>query len=285
MHRIIQSDKDTVVIYHDNCPDGFTAAWAAWESLGDNADYFTYQNGDTMESSIKDKKVFILDVAPSIEELKQLSLDNDVMVIDHHISHRPKLDAIKNFSFDLNKSGAVLAWEYFHPDKDVPLMVRYIQDRDLWLWEMKDSRAVTYYIDSIDHTFKAWREAVKDFEDENKLARFVEIGHSLIEYSEKIIDKTINKSLTEVEFEGYNVLAVNATSLTDEIASRLYKMHPPFAIVWFQVKDKIRVSLRATPESEVDVAKLAEKHGGGGHRGSAGFLVDSVKDLPWKIIK
>ncbi len=29
----------------------------------------------------------------------------------------------------MNKSGAMLAWEFFWPDKEIPLLIRYIEDR------------------------------------------------------------------------------------------------------------------------------------------------------------
>jgi hypothetical protein len=32
----------------------------------------------------------------------------------------------------MNKSGATLAWAYFHPHEPVPLFVAYVEDRDLW---------------------------------------------------------------------------------------------------------------------------------------------------------
>ena len=46
----------------------------------------------------------------------------------------------------------------------------------------------------------------------------------------------------------------------------------------------MHVSLRS--DGSVDVSKLAAKFkGGGGHKKSAGFSVDDLSKLPWKIIK
>lgn len=31
-------------IYHGNCADGFTAAWAVWKALGDNCEVFSLRS-------------------------------------------------------------------------------------------------------------------------------------------------------------------------------------------------------------------------------------------------
>ena len=39
-------DRKTFVIHHQDCPDGFGAAYAAWLKLGDNATYVPGKYGD-----------------------------------------------------------------------------------------------------------------------------------------------------------------------------------------------------------------------------------------------
>jgi hypothetical protein len=38
--------KQRLVIYHANCIDGFTAAWAAWRKFGDDTEYVPASYGD-----------------------------------------------------------------------------------------------------------------------------------------------------------------------------------------------------------------------------------------------
>ena len=55
------------------------------------------------------------------------------------------------------------------------------------------------------------------------------------------------------------------------------------AIIWYFDEGVIKVSLRSIGEH--NVSKLAEKYGGGGHKNAAGFIVKSLKDIPWKAVK
>ena len=57
-------------------------------------------------------------------------------MIDHHASAAKDLDGWFNprfdSVFDMQKSGAMLAWDYFFPAQEAPEIVRYVQDRDIW---------------------------------------------------------------------------------------------------------------------------------------------------------
>jgi oligoribonuclease NrnB/cAMP/cGMP phosphodiesterase (DHH superfamily) len=281
MERVIKTEKDVVVIYHANCEDGFSAAWAAHQKFGDTAEYFEFQNGDMLYCEAKDKKIFFLDVVPSLEELQFVSAENDVFTIDHHKSNSPKLTSSDKFIFDLDKSGAMLAWEYFCPNIPAPLLINYVQDQDLWRWELPYSKEIYAHISVADTSLSSWSKLAEELEvDKDKV---IEKGRLLLNYRKNIVQETVRKTATLVEFEGYRVLAANSSTLTDETAEALYLQHPPFAIVWFKIKTGIRVSLRGN--GTIDLSVFAEKYGGGGHKNSCGFIVESVEKLPWKEIK
>jgi oligoribonuclease NrnB/cAMP/cGMP phosphodiesterase (DHH superfamily) len=59
---------------------------------------------------------------------------NKVLVIDHHKSAEKDLKDIEDKYkwFDMTHSGAMLTWFYFFPEISPPLMIRYIEDRDIW---------------------------------------------------------------------------------------------------------------------------------------------------------
>ncbi len=280
MERIIKSDKEVVVMYHANCPDGFTAAWAAHEKLGDSADYFEFQNGDVLISDLKDKKVFFLDVVPSKEELESVGTHNDIVVIDHHVSNQAKIEGLENIRFDLQKSGAVLSWEYFNPAVSVPELVQYVEDQDLWRWQLPHSQEIFAYISTVEFDFNSWNALALEIRDARD--GVVEKGRIILKYRDLLVENTIEKSGALVEFEGHRVMSVNSTTLIDNVAEVLYKKYPPFAIVWFKISNGIKVSLRG--DGTIDLSAIAEKYGGGGHKNSCGFIVKSVDQLPWKVI-
>jgi oligoribonuclease NrnB/cAMP/cGMP phosphodiesterase (DHH superfamily) len=116
------------ILYHADCPDGFGAAYAAWKHLGAQATYLPVQHGNPAPDLRADATVYLVDFCyPKETLLPIVAQAKQVQVIDHHASAQkdlaeidlaqyPKLSVI----FDMEKSGAVLTWEYFHPDAPVP---------------------------------------------------------------------------------------------------------------------------------------------------------------------
>ena len=50
-------------------------------------------------------------------------------VLDHHVTAQTALAGLPYAYFDMKKSGAVLAWEWAHPEP-APWLLLYIQDKD-----------------------------------------------------------------------------------------------------------------------------------------------------------
>jgi oligoribonuclease NrnB/cAMP/cGMP phosphodiesterase (DHH superfamily) len=96
-------------------------------------------------------------------------------------------------------------------------------------------------------------------------------GEILVKYQNQIIEK-ITKNARIVKIAEYQVLAVNSPILQSEIANYLCKMHSqyPFAVAYFDVGTQRNFSLRSI--GDFDVAAIASKYGGGGHKNAAGFI-------------
>ena len=144
-------NKPVTIIYHADCIDGFGAAYAAWCQFGDTANYYPIHHGQPWETAkIAGHQVFILDFSfpPNVLE-SMAGMAISVTQIDHHVSAyqfwADRLQAGPNglavhrhptlpltVIFDLEKSGARLAWEHFQPALPVPLMLLHIEDQDLW---------------------------------------------------------------------------------------------------------------------------------------------------------
>ena len=64
---------------------------------------------------------------------------NKIIVIDNHESAKKNLQDIedKYKIFDMTHSGVVLAWNYFYPEETIPLLYKYVEDRDIWKKEIK----------------------------------------------------------------------------------------------------------------------------------------------------
>ena len=145
------------VLYHGGCSDGFGAAFAAWMRLQHQAtEYIPVSYGKPMPDIPDGSDVYIVDFSYSREMLISLSERCQVRVLDHHKTAQAGLEGLPFCTFDMDKSGAVLAWEYFHPGDDVPEILLYVQDRDLWKWKMTRSKEVNAAIASHPQDFFTW---------------------------------------------------------------------------------------------------------------------------------
>ncbi len=256
----------TFVLYHANCADGFGAAFAAWAALGDEAVYIPVQHGEPMPEIPDGAVVYVVDFSYSREEL--LQLDERVMhlkVIDHHASAAERLEGLPFVIFCAEKSGAVLAWEYFHDDLPVPELLLYVQDRDLWRWRLPESREVSAALALQPFDFEVWAEL--------EVGALRQDGRVAVKVVKSAAERQARKADWQ-EVAGVRVPVVNATCFISETCEEMMHLWPdaPFVASYF-VKGNGDVvwSLRCGPEG--DVRAVAESLGGGGHRQAAGFTV------------
>jgi uncharacterized protein len=65
---------------------------------------------------------------------------------DHHESARRDIEGFPFCHFDMDKSGARLAWEYFFPLLDPPQWLLYVEDRDLWRFKYDQTIAFSTHV-------------------------------------------------------------------------------------------------------------------------------------------
>lgn len=168
--------------------------------------------------------------------------------------------------FDMGKSGARLAWEYFFPGEVAPWLVDYTEDRDLWRWQLEESREVNACLASWPWTFEEWDRLAYD---STAVAHFAVEGTAILRYQQQQIT-SICAHAREVELDGHKILAVNTSTLFSEVAGKLAEGRP-FGAAWFFRGDgKAQWSLRSR-EGGIDVSEIAKRRGGGGHFAAAGF--------------
>ena len=175
---MVEPSQVNCVIYHADCTDGFGAAYSAWKLLGNRAEYHACKHGTT-PPDVKGKTVAILDFSFNNATTKQMIEEAEgLIVIDHHKSAMVELHDISNTHFDMTKSGAMLAWEFFHPGKEPPKFIKYIQDRDLWTWELEYSKEFSAAFDMVPFEF----EEFEKFEDDSVFDDAVKRGSYILAY-------------------------------------------------------------------------------------------------------
>lgn len=261
------------VLYHASCPDGFGAALAAWTRYRDDAKYIPVQYGEPLPEIEDGSEVYIVDFSYDRETLLSLkSRVETLVVLDHHKTARDALAGLDFATFDMDKSGAVLAWQYFHPGCATPSLFLLLQDRDLWKWELPNSRACSAYFSVIPRDFNAWNILLSESMD-CRHGHWVDKGEAILAAQAIQASSLCDHAIT-ANVRGYSVPSVNSPLLQSEIGEELCKRFPdaPFAAVFFHLGGKEVVwSLRS--RNGFDVSAVAKSMGGGGHPAAAGFKI------------
>jgi oligoribonuclease NrnB/cAMP/cGMP phosphodiesterase (DHH superfamily) len=224
--------------------------------------------------------VVFADNAPGNAALRQLGEHaGQVVVLDHHVSALERFRSEPELAgalaarghlvrFDLERSGAVLAWEHFHPGRETPPLLAYVQDQDLWRWALPDSEAVNAAIYSHPRRFDTWSALA-----ETPLERLVAEGRSIARAQRIEVERSLQNA-HPVTVGGLRLEAVNAlfhrALIGHELAVRAVHGVPAGAVYRLTGR-RVDCSLYST--GDFDVAKIAARYGGGGHRNAAGFHV------------
>lgn len=269
-----------LVIYHGNCIDGFTAAWAVWTRAGDDAEYFPAQyasgGADVELPDVTGRDVVMVDFCTGRDQLLRLKEQAaSLLVLDHHKTAEAACAGLDFCVFDMEQSGAGLAWRHFR-GTEPPWLVAYAEDRDLWRFALPDSKAINAYISSATMDFQNWDRMATEPIEEAVLA-----GRAVLNYIDRYVLE-MSKQARSVAFAGYAAVPlVNAPYInTSELVGHL-ATDAPFAVGWFQRSDGMyQYSLRSRGADAVDVSEVAKSYGGGGHKHAAGF---SHLLPPWEL--
>lgn len=288
IERAVREEKKIVVIYHDQCRDGFGAAYAAWKKFGDTAWYLPLKAGTDAPAGLVDKQLYIVDFSFSYETLEQLRFTNrSVVVIDHHISTRDAVTAWPENIFDLEHSGAVLAWQYFHPHAPIPPLLLYVEDHDLWKFALPDNREFNAALGLEPTTFAAWDTLISRLTVQTELDSFIARGATIAAFEDQLVDQLLEFK-EWVEFAGHRCYAINiARPYRSIVGHHLAKQSAadggaPLGIVYYRNQGGVNISLRS--EGDLDVSKIAEAYGGGGHKHAASIRTQSFTGIPFTFL-
>lgn len=270
-----------VLYFHAGCPDGFGAAFSAWRAWGEKGRFEPMGHDDELPvPELAGRLVVFADMAPRNETLRELlEVVDRVVVLDHHLSARDRFrsdPALENLVrmgghqvvFDLHHSGAVLAWQYFHPGEPVPTLLRYVEDKDLWRFALPHSGEVNAALSSYPREFAVWQElAARPVEE------LAAEGAPIVRANEIEVQQAL-RFAHPVALGHLRVEAVNSTVLRSAIGHELASRAAhgvPAGLVYRVVGPTVHATLYST--GDYDVARLAVERGGGGHRNAAGFTV------------
>lgn len=259
-------------IYHKQCKDGFGAALAVkvyFDKLGEKCEFMPAHYGEPIPD-VTGKNVVIVDFSYPREVLIDMQYQaNSIVVLDHHKTAKDNLEGLDFCHFDMNRSGAMMAWEYFHPNEKVPQLIKFIQDRDLWKWEMDYSKEFSAGLGLIPLDFSGWETLL----DNTACLELIDKGKTILRYQEQQIKRAVSRnSVRKIILAGYEVPIINTATLVSEICGKLAESYP-FAVSYFDTAEDRVYSLRSRNKEGIDVSKVAKMFDGGGHKNASGFSI------------
>ena len=270
-------DPSPLVIYHARCPDGFGAALAAWLFYEGCAEFRACDHGEIQTVDelppLDGRAVYILDFSFPPELMHAIEARAAKLVmLDHHKSAADKLTGFACrcgvVHFDMAKSGARLAWDFFQADRALPALVRYVEDRDIWTWQYPESAGFLAALDMEAHDFERWAQIASFTEDE--LAEFMLRGQAMDEKFRKLAEG-IAAQAEPLVFNGQTGLMVNAPGVFHSLVGEMLSQKSgTFALMWSAAPGGVvKAGLRS--QRGYDCIPLAESMGGGGHAQACGF--------------
>ncbi|KKN72309.1 hypothetical protein LCGC14_0412600 [marine sediment metagenome] len=268
-----------IILYHAGCWDGLLAAYLinGWH-FKDTATCIPVSYGQPVpvEAWSADCDVFIVDFSYSRDVLDELKAQsNSLTVLDHHKTAKDELYGCSYATFDMTKCGARLAADYILLAEKIDVehhqmkeLIDYVEDRDLWKWELAGSKAVNAFIRSFPLTFESIKNMMGTLVEPGRL-----IGEAILRSVNQSVEVMIDRGLI-MGFDGVKTIpVVNATVHNSEVGHRLLELYPNanFSVTWFRRADrKTQYELRA--RGDFDCSAVAKAHGGGGHPRAAGYV-------------
>lgn len=265
------------VIFHKSCYDGFGAAFVFWKYFGDRdlVEFIPMQHNDVFPEGLEPQSnVYIADFSFSPDVLlPQAKNFKKIVLLDHHktayeawlqVTHLPENVSVE---FDMNRSGALMAWDYLFPTEKAPLMIRHISDRDLWRFELENSEKFHVAIKSYPMDFEVWNT----FLEQEVYVDLIAEGETLMRYENQMVASICKNARLET-IGGYKVPVVSTSVAFSEVPNKLLELYPEakFAVAYCDRSDGYRsYSLRS--RKDFDCSEIAKKFGGGGHAQASGF--------------
>jgi oligoribonuclease NrnB/cAMP/cGMP phosphodiesterase (DHH superfamily) len=269
------------LIYHAGCPDGFGAAWAAWRRWGNDARYIPRGHDDRFDPKrFRGDLIVFADISLSNAAMLALAeVADQIVVLDHHITARDQFEAdpaVENVMrelghavhFDLDHSGAILAWNHFHPDETAPDLLLYVEDQDLWNWKLPRSEEVNAAIGSYNRDFDVWNRLAERPSDD--LARE---GDPIVRFNQIEVQRALQHTHA-VRIGNERIEAVNALNQRAALGHELAKREQygkRWGLVYRVSGERVDCSIYST--GDLDISAVATRFGGGGHRNASGFSV------------
>lgn len=282
-------------IYHGNCADGFGAAWVVRERCRRSKIPVEFHAGVYQDPppDVTGRHVLMVDFSykrPVLLEMAKAA--RSIVVLDHHKTAAEDLAGFREPApwsewndgshppvdgddepvaalFDMERSGAGLAWDFFFPHEKRPRLIDHIEDRDLWRFTLPRTREIQAAVFSYPYDFDVWDRLMRT----NDLAGLAMEGAAIERKHHKDVAELVKVVTRQMRIGGHVVPMANLPyTLASDAGHLLCGDEHPFAGCYWDTPDGRVFSLRSR-EDGADVGEIAKEYGGGGHKHASGFRV------------
>lgn len=276
-------NEKPLCIYHHGCADGVAAAWAVLEYYRGQAVDIDLYPGIYGEAApdVSGRDVIMVDFSYKRDALLPLiEQARSVLILDHHKTAQADLVDLPEKAktiFDMERSGAMIAWDHFFPHMAAPAILRHIQDRDLWRFDLIGTQEITAAVYSHELDPLTFHHLVIC-----GTGKLISEGGALLRKQKNDVaaivrDATRIFNLNGVRVPGANVPWMYASDVAGELAKG-----QPFALTYYDDANGRLFSLRSDPDG-LDVSQVAAIFKGGGHTHAAGFRLSWEEALSFEV--
>jgi oligoribonuclease NrnB/cAMP/cGMP phosphodiesterase (DHH superfamily) len=150
-------------------------------------------------------------------------------------------------------------------------------DHDRWIHKIPESPDWALAVQTLGG-IPSYREIVKLREPKmsRRLREALRAGQDAMRRSMELADSTlVQRPLSN----GVTLRTACCFGYSSEVAAHLYEDTTRTVIALFDLRSQ-GVSLRRSPDCEIDLSKLAEQFGGGGHAAASGFMIPELRKIP-----
>lgn len=304
MPELGSKTTNNVVLFHGNCQDSFMCAVLARLAFKQNCVFKACSYDEAFDEAFDESTlplysmahVYILDFSYPVNVLLKISgYASSLTVLDHHktfaetIKRNPDVAftyrpiANTEFVYEPNSCGARMTSDFLcssgYDLSECPqMLINYVEDRDLWKWQLPYSHEINEYFSTVPRTFALWKTLMRQFQDQRDV--MVTVGTNLLCQTELHVTRLASAAFP-YELCGHKVWVCNTQSFQSEVGHKICELFPDakFAAMYYDKDATTRMwSLRGRATDDFDCSEVAKKFGGGGHKKACGFKTSIEND-------
>lgn len=278
-----------MIVFHHNDADGRCAAaivnkW--FKSYGNAIEglrfvELDYKDRVPVEMVHDGEEITIVDFSFKPEVMAEVLKRTDrINWCDHHktaaaYDYGRELAGVRDFT-ERGRSGCECTWDFFFPNDGEPDGLLLLGDYDAWRLEMQP-RTFAFYEGLKLHDQRPTSRLWEDLLANGPIAigtvdTICKQGQVALQYRDNYCREIRDSFGYETEIDGVRAYAVNVYRFGSKGFGDKWGRYP-ICIAYIHDGNKFTVSLYS---AAVDVGEIAQRHGGGGHKGASGFICDTL---------